>query len=124
MVKKVITNIDIKNIQDQIKHLSIRVENLEKNNDIKNKKRELKKKRDPNKPNRVLSNYIFFYKDFRKEYLEKNPNINSKIIAIAAGEEWTKIKENPKKIKKYNDMVTKDKQRYENELKEYNKNKK
>lgn len=118
MTRKAGTDIDIKNLQDQIKKLSIKVSKLEKSND----KTKLKKKeKDPNKPKRNLSNYMFFYKEFRKEYIDKNPNTNSKLIAIEAGKEWNKIKENPKKIKKYNDMVDKDKQRYKNELNEYNK---
>lgn len=120
MAKKVNTNIDIKSIQDQIKKLSIKVENLEKKND---KVKLQKQNKDPNKPKRNVNNYIHFYNDFRKEYLEKNPNTNSKTIATIAGEEWKKIKENPKKVKKYNDLAIKDKQRYENELNEYNKNK-
>lgn len=119
MARKVNTNIDIKTLQDQIKKLSIKVENLEKKS---NKNKLEKKEKVPNKPKRNLNSYMYFYKDFRVEYLEKNPNTNSKTIAIAAGEEWNKIKGNPKKTKKYDDMVNKDKQRYEKELNEYNKN--
>lgn len=117
MTKEAITDIDIKNLQEQIKKLSIKVKKLENYNDMKL----YKKEKDSNKPKRNLNNYMFFYKEFRKEYSDKNPNTISKLIAIEAGKEWNKIKENPKKIKKYNDMVAKDKQRYKNELNEYNK---
>jgi hypothetical protein len=118
MVKRIIKDIDIKNLQDQIKRLTIKVEKLEKNNEkINLKKKEIK---DPNKPKKYLTNYMFFYKDFRKEYSENNPKTDSKLIAIAAGEEWKKVKENPKKIKKYNEYMEKDKQRYKKEIDEYN----
>lgn len=114
-------NINIKKLQEQIKKLTIKVEKLENiNNEKKLDKKEIKIK-DPNKPKRNLSSYMFFYKEFRKEYSDKNPNTNSKLIAIEAGKEWNKIKENPKKVKKYNDMVDKDKQRYIKEIREYNK---
>lgn len=114
-------NIDIKKLQDQIKKLTIKVEKLENiNNNKKIDKKEIKTN-DPNKPKRNLSSYMFFYKEFRKEYSDKNPNTKSNLIAIEAGKEWKKIKDNPKKVKKYNDMVDKDKQRYISEISEYNK---
>lgn len=119
MVKKESTNTDIKDLQNQIKKLTIKVNDLEKGVKYGNKKG--KNNKDPNAPKRNVNSYIHFYNMFFKEYLNKNPGTNASIIGKIAGEEWKKIKEDPKKKKKYDDIAMKDKKRYEKEINEYRK---
>lgn len=114
---KSLDNITIENIQDQIKKLIIRVENLE---DLKKKDLKIKTKKDPNEPKKNVSNYFHFLKEFRKEYLISNPKINVIDISKKAGEEWNNIKSDPRKKKKYDDMAVKDKNRYNKEMEKYN----
>lgn len=118
MVRKTNSNVDIEKLQDKIKKLTIKVNNLEKN--VKTNKKE-KKYKDPNAPKKNINNYLHFYNEFYKEYLNKNKNAKTSEIGKLAGEEWKKIKENPKKKKKYDDMAIKDKIRYEKEMNEYKK---
>ena len=118
MVKNINTNIDIKDIQKQIEKLTIKIDKIEKNINVKNKK-----EKDPNMPKRNSNSYIHFYNEFIKEYINKNPNTDTKKVAKLAGGEWNKIKEDTKKRKKYDNMAAKDKQRYNNEIKEYMKTK-
>lgn len=61
--------------------------------------------------------------EFIKEYLNKNPNTDTKKVAKLAGDEWNKIKKDTKGRKKYDNMAAKDKLRYNNEVKEYMKTK-
>jgi high mobility group protein B1 len=119
MVKKKNTNIDIKDLQNQIKKLTIKVNNLEKG--VKDVNKKEKTNKDPNAPKRNVNSYIHFYNIFFKEYLNKNPGTNASIVGKIAGEEWKKIKDEPKKRKKYDDMAIKDKKRYEKEIAEYKK---
>lgn len=117
MVRKVNTNTDIKDLQEQIKKLSIKVNTLEK--DFKNVNIKRKTNKDPNAPKKNVNSYIHFYNEFYKSYLNKNPGSSASVIGKNAGEEWKKIKEDPRKKKKYEDMATKDKKRYEKEINEY-----
>jgi flagellar hook assembly protein FlgD len=119
MVRKDNTNIDIKDLQNQIKKLTIKVNTLEKN--VINVNKKGKSNKDPNAPKRNVNCYIHFYNVFFKEYLSKNPGVNASNVGKIAGEEWNKIKEDPKKKKKYDDMAVKDKKRYEKEIIEYRK---
>lgn len=119
MVRKANTDIDINTIQKQLEKLTIKVEKIEKNINAKPKKE--KKMKDPNMPKKNMNSYMHFYNEFYKEYLNKNNEINVIHISKLASEEWNKIKENPKKIKKYNDMAIKDKERYEKEINKYKK---
>jgi structure-specific recognition protein 1/high mobility group protein B1 len=122
MVRKATTNIDINTIQKQLEKLTIKVEKIEKNINVKNAKpKKEKKMKDPNMPKKNMNSYMHFYNEFYKEYLNKNNEINVIHISKLASEEWNKIKENPKKIKKYNDMAIKDKERYEKEINKYKK---
>jgi hypothetical protein len=118
MVKKESTSIDIKDLQNQIKKLTIKVNALEK--DVNNVNKKVKTK-DPNAPKRNVNSYIHFYNVFFKEYLNNNPGTNASKIGKIAGEEWKKIKEDPKKKKKYEEIAIKDKKRYEKEINEYRK---
>lgn len=121
MVKKVTTNIDINTIQKQLEKLTIKVEKIEKN--INEKPKKERKIKDPDMPKKNMNSYMHFYNEFYKEYLKKNNEKNVIHISKLASKEWNMIKENPKKIKKYNDMAIKDKQRYDNEINKYNKQK-
>lgn len=119
MVKKENTNIDIKDLQNQIKKLTIKVNTLEKK--VKDVNKKGKTNKDPNAPKKNVNSYIHFYNIYFKEYLNKNPGSNASVVGKVAGEEWKKIKDDPKKKKKYDDMAIKDKKRYEKEIAEYKK---
>lgn len=119
MVKKENANIDVKDLQNQIKKLTIKVNTLEKN--VKDSNKKGKTNKDPNAPKKNVNSYIHFYNTFFKEYLNKNPGTNASTVGKIAGEEWKKIKDDPKKKKKYDDMALKDKKRYEKEIAEYQK---
>jgi hypothetical protein len=78
MVKKENTRIDIKDLQNQIKKLTIKVNTLEKSVNNVNKKGKTNK--DPDAPKRNVNSYIHFYNMFFKEYLNKNPGTNASIV--------------------------------------------
>lgn len=105
-------------LQKEINLLKDRVSKLEIQ--IKNNKKE-KKIKDPNAPIKNLSNYLHFSKEFRPKIVKENPEIKSKDIMKKIAEEWNKIKEDPKKKKKYDDIAIKDKKRYDKDLGEYKK---
>jgi hypothetical protein len=105
-------------LKKEIKLLRDRVYKLEIH--IKNNKKE-KKIKDPNAPKKNISNYLHFSKEFRPKYKKENPEIKPQDIIKKLGEEWNKIKEDPNKKKKYDDIAEKDKKRYDKELDEYKK---
>lgn len=112
-------DITIISLQKEINLLENRIKEIEIQ--IKNKNKE-KKTKDPNAPKKNVCNYFHFSKEFREEYLKKNPDTKICDVSKKAGEEWNNIKNDPKKKKKYDDMATKDKKRYEKEINEYKKN--
>lgn len=106
-------------LQNELKELENRVSKLEiqlKNNNKENKQKKIK---DPNAPIKNISNYLHFSKEFRPKIVKENPNLKSKDIMKKIAEEWNKIKEDPKKKKKYDDIAIKDKKRYDKEINEY-----
>ena len=74
--------------------------------------------KDPNKPKRAQTAYFFFLADFRKEMAGKVLEDGKKIPTLA-GERWKIMTASDKK--KYEDMVEKDKVRYEKEMGEWRK---
>tara|TARA_Y100000591_G_C21217113_1_gene398203 strand:- start:77 stop:487 length:411 start_codon:yes stop_codon:yes gene_type:complete len=82
----------------------------------------LKAKKDPNKPKRAANPYTFFSREYRDTYKKKNngAKINFTEMNKTLGESWRKLSD--KKKKKYNDLAEKDKERYQNEMEQYNAN--
>ncbi|XP_065668465.1 uncharacterized protein LOC100208772 isoform X1 [Hydra vulgaris] len=72
--------------------------------------------KDPNKPKRCQTAYFFFLHDFREQMKGKALLEGEKIPALA-GEKWRSMTDDEKKV--YNDMVQKDKQRYEKAMEEW-----
>jgi hypothetical protein len=115
----------IEDLQKQINVLIKKVNNLEltfKNNNLVKEK----KIKDPNKPKRYKSAYIFFNIDKVNEYKKNHPEIKLNIIDIAreAGKEWQNIKADEKKYEKYRKMEENDKKKYKKEIDLYEKSKK
>lgn len=76
-----------------------------------------RKKRDPYAPKRAMSAYMFFSNSRREELIKKNPDASFGQIGKMTGEEWRKVNEEDKK--KWQDMATADKERWEKEKQEY-----
>ena len=85
----------------------------------------MKKKvcKDPNKPKRGKSAYIFFCAQERENVKKEHPKMNTKDITAELARRWNLIKSDSGKVKKYHDLAKKDKERYATEMKKYNKNK-
>jgi TolA-binding protein len=110
-------NVDIKDLQEQINKLKIKVNNIETQIDKNN----VKKKKDPNAPKRNLTSFMFFNKENIEKYKKDNPNEKIYVTKIVkkSGEQWKSLKDNEKD--KYIKMATKDKKRYEKEISTYKK---
>lgn len=66
------------------------------------------------KPKRAMSSYFMFMNDRRTKFREDNPEMSMCQITKALTEVWHKLTEDEKK--KYTDMATEDKKRYEKEM--------
>ena len=76
-----------------------------------------KKYKDKNKPKKCKSCYIYFCDYNRKIIEQKYPNIKNKELMTQIGLEWKEVKANRKdELKKYEDLATKDKERYMSEM--------
>jgi len=69
-------------------------------------------------PKRPLSSYMLFVQKERPVIVEKNPDLKFTDIGKLLGAQWAKLTEEEKK--KYVDMATDDKARYNQELVVYN----
>lgn len=79
-----------------------------------------KTEKDPNKPKRGMSAYIFFCGETRPKIKKENPNINTRDLTAELGVRWARLKENnPKDVKKYSEMAAADKERYDREMENY-----
>lgn len=81
----------------------------------------IKPLKDPNRPKRPKSSYMFFTQEMREKLLKKNPNASMTELSKIMGAEWAKTSE--KDRVKYARMAEEDKTRYDEELTEYEKNK-
>ena len=79
-----------------------------------------KKLKDPNAPKKPKTSYMYFCDDFRKDITEKNPDLKMGGISKELGKIWNGYSDDDKE--KYNELAKKDKNRYEDELEEYNLN--
>ncbi|KEI42902.1 uncharacterized protein L969DRAFT_42644, partial [Mixia osmundae IAM 14324] len=71
-----------------------------------------KKEKDPNAPKRPLSAYMFYSQDKRTQVKEDNPDASFGELGKILGAQWKDLDESEKK--QYNDMATRDKERYTN----------
>lgn len=76
-----------------------------------------KNQRDPNKPKKNISAYIFFSSSQRGEYSKKYPDLKNKDIQKKMGEDWKALSSTERK--KYDDMAKNDQERYEKENQTY-----
>ncbi|PVV01445.1 hypothetical protein BB560_004135 [Smittium megazygosporum] len=73
--------------------------------------------KDPNAPKRPLSSYIMFCNDNRDKVRNQHPGISSQDISKILGEMWNSINEVEKK--RYELIFQRQKQRYQEEIREY-----
>lgn len=81
----------------------------------------MKPMKDPNRPKRPKSSYMFFTAEIREKLVKKNPNASMTELSKIMGAEWAKVSE--KDRVKYTRMAEEDKARYDEALEEYEKNK-
>merc|ERR1711904_647452 len=87
------------------------------------KRKKGKKEKDPNKPKKGLSAYMFFGKEVRADVIAKECNGNgSKVTEVmkAIAARWAKL--DAKDKEKFERLSVQDKERYEKEMAEYKKN--
>lgn len=116
-----VKNIDITELQKEIKLLENRIEKIEVI--IKNtNKINTKKAKDPNAPKNPINAFIYYNKHKIDEYKKKNENQKIKVTLITkqSGQEWKNMSDHEKD--KYIKLANKDKKRYEKEIILYNKN--
>lgn len=78
--------------------------------------------KDPNKPKKIRSAYIFFSIDKRNEIKTKYPNLKPQEIMKKIGESWKKL--SLEKKEKYEKQKEIDKERFNSDMKKYEKPKK
>ena len=85
-------------------------------------KLKIKAPKDPNKPKRGKTGFMFYSDEHRpklmKKYTDKGEKVVIGAIAKKLGESWKKLSDKQKKP--YEDKAKKDKERYQKELSEYN----
>lgn len=100
--------------------LAIVIEKIGSNGEDKARKRNLKKKKDPNAPKRALTAYFLFMADERTKVKDANPGFGVADISKELGNRWNNMDEFQKE--KYIEMAAKDRARYDAEMKEYKEN--
>lgn len=85
-------------------------------------KMKIKARKDPNKPKRGKSGFMFYCDEARPKLIssqkKKNTKIDIKQISKTLGQQWKGL--NDSKRKKYLDLAEKDKERYLTQMSEYN----
>ena len=76
----------------------------------------LKKLKDTHRPKKGKSAFLYFCDDKRESVAEKYEKYNVGVVAKDLGVLWAKCKNR----KKYNDSAEQDKERYRNEMEEFN----
>ena len=102
---------------DLIRNVCIELDQVDKIKELQDKflnKLKLKAKKDPNRPRRAKTSYIFFCDEMRKD---KTAPTSVSEQSKKFGALWQAIKEKDKK--KYIEMADKDKLRYEEEMQNY-----
>ena len=73
----------------------------------------IKKTKDKDAPKKNKSAYMFFCDDERSVIKQELPDLNNKEVLVELGSRWSKLKEqNPDKVKVFEDLASKDKERY------------
>ena len=96
----------------------------EKINELQEKllgpKMKIKARKDPNLPKRAKSGFMFYCDEHRPKFIEKYKKANKKVIisdvAKELGKSWKKLKSRVK----YDKLAAKDKERYAEEMSDYN----
>ena len=88
------------------------------------RKRKSSGKKDPNKPKRGKSSYIFFCADHRAAVKEELGDVNATEVTVELGRQWNELKESKKvtdkkKLAKYEEQAKQDKERYQTEMEGY-----
>ena len=127
MSKFVLKNLNEFVIQ-MIKSYEVTIESDWMSEETQNKLKEIlemkKPKADPSRPKRAKSSYLFFCEDARADLKKENPEIKAKEVMSKLGEMWTKLKESTitkdkKKVVKYENKATNDKERFSKEMDDY-----
>ena len=76
--------------------------------------------KDPNKPKRGKSGFLYFCEENRSKIKSQNPELSVKEIVSKLGQLWQYLKKtNKDEIKRYEDLSVSDRIRYKNEMKVY-----
>jgi hypothetical protein len=76
--------------------------------------------KDPNKPKRGKSGFLYFCEENRCKIKSQNPELSVKEIVSKLGQLWQYLKKtNKDEIKRYEDLSVSDRIRYKNEMKVY-----
>ncbi|KAH8394742.1 hypothetical protein KR222_003898 [Zaprionus bogoriensis] len=99
------------------KHKEKKREKKEKKEKNKEKERTKKptKKKDSNKPKRATTAFMLWLNDTREQIKRENPGIKVTEIAKMGGEMWKELKDKSK----WEEAAAKDKQRYQDEMRNY-----
>lgn len=106
--------IDVWEQDDNQKELKVLLEKLRPR-----VQRTSKKAKDPNKPKRANSAYLFFCKDQRSVIKEEHPEMNAKEITSELGARWQVVKDDEDAIAEYVAQALEDKKRYNDEKDDY-----
>lgn len=80
----------------------------------------IKTPKNPDRPKKALTSYMFFCNDKRQEVMKDHEGKAIGAVSKVLGAMWKELSTKDKK--KYEDMHEKDKERYEEEMVEFNKN--
>jgi len=84
----------------------------------------IKAMKDPARPKRPTSGYLYFCQDARPKIMTKMSKDNKKLvlgdIAKVLGKDWKSLSDTKRKV--YDELSKKDKERYSEEMEEYNAN--
>jgi len=87
-------------------------------------KLKIKAPKDPNKPKRAKTAFMFYCDKYRPDLIKeqrKSGKVNIGKIAKSLGASWGKLKEaKNNKLKEFVDSANKDRERYEKDIGEYN----
>ena len=76
-----------------------------------------KEKKSPTAPKRAMTAFLYYTKDRREILKKEKPDLDHKQIISTMGTEWNKLKDGEKK--KYLDLASEDRKRYEKEKAAY-----
>ena len=111
-----------------IERVCIALNTVEKIDELKKmllgERMKMKFKKDPNKPKKPKSGFLFFFDEVRGKIIETHKKENGKVVigdvAKELGKRWKKLTNSNKK--KYTEMKEEDKNRYAQQMESYNTN--